>query len=48
MSKNKRKFGLKEKLQVLRAGKKHGVGLTCRTTLYHRVSLQIKFFKEER
>ncbi|HPO66370.1 MAG TPA: hypothetical protein PKY76_10475 [Bacteroidales bacterium] len=30
MSKNKRKFGLEEKLQILREGANHGVDVTCR------------------
>lgn len=30
MSKNKRKFGLEEKLQILREGENHGVDVTCR------------------
>ena len=30
MRRNKRKFGLEEKLQILREGENHGVDVTCR------------------
>lgn len=30
MSRNKRKFGLEEKLQILREGENQGVDVTCR------------------